>query len=519
MQHRMDRGAFAGFGRIGAGGKSLSMGPAMAVLVFVLVFSAVRLSAEENASPDAQACVESRYGDSRWMEYIHSSDSEEGMELLRQTCRLIAQRHYPAPEAGAVLEGGLEQLEAAAKNPLIGHPQNGLEANRLTALQEEIRQIRTELEFRKDLLQRENLEEEALRIAKHLEPFTVRAGLETSWPAMELSGALASSLDPYSHVLSPSQYQALEARLKGSYAGIGVDLTIGNGWPVIHDVLPDGPAGRAGLKPGGVIVQLNERGTHDLNFAQIQELMSGARGSRISLTVEYGGRSADYTLCRESVGGITVRYIQRLSGTHTGFLRISSFDGDTAMELRRGLNALEGLSVTSLIVDLRDNGGGVMTSAIDAAGLFVSEGLITAVESRAGESEYRSEANGIPVCVLPMAVLVNEKTASAAEIFAAALQDHQRAIVLGRRTMGKTQVQTLYPLNRSRAALCLTTGRYVRPNPERRAARQVEPDIRIERESSAVYTMEYYLTERDRELNRALRALETESKDLLAGNF
>jgi len=520
MVRRANQGYFAGGRQTKKGGRFLSFPRAIQSLFWFLVCLVSGVLAQGEGLKDAQAFVESRYGDSHWMDYIHQCDRSEGISQLRQICGLIAERYYPLPDIKAVVERAIMQLAAAAESPFVQAQYVPLDEGEIQLFQKQIHQIQCELSERREPLQAEELEQTACDIVDRLEPYATRAGLDSSWLSIELSCALASSLDPYSDVFSPGQYQALRDRLKGGYAGIGVDLILIDERPVLYDVLPGCPAAHAGIQPGSVVMQLHGQDTFGLTFPKIQELMSGPAGSRICLKVQDGQKETRYNLTREILDGITVRYIQKLQNTETGFMRISGFDRDTAMEIRRGLNELERLSVTSLILDLRDNGGGIMSSAIDAVKLFLAEGQIVSVHSREKEVEYQAESNGMPVCTLPLVLLVNEHTASAAEIFAAALQDHHRASLVGNSTMGKTQIQTIYQLHPGRIALCLTTGCYLRPESKRKSLQVVEPDVKVLHPFNASpNTMAYYLTAEDQTLKQAMKLLQSDKKSLLVSIF
>ena len=203
-----------------------------------------------------------------------------------------------------------------------------------------------------------------------------------------------------------------------------------------------------------------------------------------------------------------------------GYLRISAFDRDTALELQRAVNSLKRRGVKKLILDLRCNGGGIMASAIDAAGLFLHRGTIVTVQSAQQNRRYAVDKNKTAVFKLPLVLLVNDSTASAAEIFAAALHDHQRANLVGQNTLGKALVQTIYPLDKAPTALCITTASYLPPSRKSFQSNGITPDFLIKnsqpetRNQEPILSMTDFLSDQDPTLKTALKLLKTNPHQL-----
>jgi carboxyl-terminal processing protease len=172
----------------------------------------------------------------------------------------------------------------------------------------------------------------------------------------------------------------------------------------------------------------------------------------------------------------TVRHEKLLFNT-IGYLRIAGFDYDTALEMKKSIQKLEKNGAKSLVIDLRCNGGGIMSAAIDAVRLFINQGTIVTVHSAQDKTEYRAGGNFFDCFSLPLVILVDKNTASAAEIFTAALKDHHRAFVIGEKTLGKGVVQTVLPLSKNSIALCLTTASFIPPCQKSFHKCGIEPDI------------------------------------------
>ena len=206
---------------------------------------------------------------------------------------------------------------------------------------------------------------------------------------------------------------------------------------------------------------------------------------------------------RKFVDAPSVRYVRLLENDKkTGYIRIASFDNDTALELRRAVDLLVKNGAKSLLIDLRANGGGIMRSAIDAVRLFVNQGTIVTVKTALEKTRYcaSSEQSQIDCYKLPLAILVDQNTASAAEIFTAALKDHCRATIIGQQTLGKAVVQTVYQLSNNKSALCITTASFQSPSKKNFHKIGIDPDINVSDESISIeepISVALYLSNKD----------------------
>lgn len=278
---------------------------------------------------------------------------------------------------------------------------------------------------------------------------------------------LLRDLDPYSEYLDAGQYQAARSSIEGAFDGIGAYVDVRDGYPSVIAPIEGTPAWEAGLLPGDLIVKVDGHPTWGLGLDAFAARLRGEPGSTVTLSVYRAGEADahDMTLTRRRVVTHPVPYAFVVA-PGVGYLRLASFSDRAADETRASLDSLRALGVRSLVLDLRGNPGGLVQRAVDVAGLFLPRGaLVTRTQGRTRESEQRHDAAAAkPVLDWPLAVLVDGGSASAAEIVAGALQDHDRAVVLGSTSFGKGSVQSFLPLRGGGGALKLTTAHYLTPS-------------------------------------------------------
>jgi carboxyl-terminal processing protease len=297
-----------------------------------------------------------------------------------------------------------------------------------------------------------------------------------------LTGALrgvVSGLDPYSSYLDADEYADLRVSTSGTYAGIGIEVSTADHALRVVRPFRDSPAAEAGLLSGDLIAAIDgEAVGTDLDAAMAR--MRGPRGSTVKLAVLRAGQALplEFTVERAQVDVHSVTVVPLGSGF--GYVRIAGFSDTTVTDFTTGIDRLrreQGGKIRGLVLDLRNNPGGVLESAVDIADQVLGSGVIVSADGRTPTARFRMEASpGDSLEAVPLVVLVNGASASAAEILAGALQDHRRATLLGRRTFGKGSVQTVMPLTAGRA-MKLTTSRYFTPSGRSIQGRGIDPDI------------------------------------------
>ncbi|MFL6622679.1 MAG: S41 family peptidase [Sulfurifustis sp.] len=297
-----------------------------------------------------------------------------------------------------------------------------------------------------------------------------------------IQGMLAG-LDPHSSYLDAEGFREVRVETEGQFGGLGIEVTMENGFVKVVSPIEDTPAASAGLKPGDLIIRLDDKAVKGMQLTEAVKLMRGKPGSDIVLTVVREGSSKPlkFTLTRAVIKIQSVK--QRLFEPGYGYVRITQFQSATPKSLSAAVKKLETENkgpLRGLVLDLRNNPGGVLNAAVGVSDAFLDKGLIVYTEGRASDSKLRFSASpGDILNGAPMVVLVNSGSASASEIVAGALQDHKRAVIMGTKTFGKGSVQTIVPVSNG-AALKLTTARYYTPEGRSIQAAGIVPDIAVD---------------------------------------
>ncbi len=297
-----------------------------------------------------------------------------------------------------------------------------------------------------------------------------------------ITGMLAS-LDPHSAYLTPELYKDLQIETRGSFGGLGIEITIKNGVLTVVSPIEDTPAYRAGIKPNDQIIKIDNNFTKDMTLTDAVKAMRGPKGSKITLTLHREGIPELFTvpLLRDVIKIKSVK-AKELPGGYD-YIRVSTFqehtDDDVEAALQKFQKEHDG-RIKGLVLDLRDDPGGLLNQAVHVADDFLDGGMIVYTEGRldSQKQKYLSHKKG-SYTEYPMVVLVNGGSASASEIVAGALQDHRRAAIVGTQTFGKGSVQTILPLD-DKSALRLTTARYFTPNGRSIQAVGITPDVVVE---------------------------------------
>ncbi|MEI6211104.1 MAG: S41 family peptidase [bacterium] len=292
------------------------------------------------------------------------------------------------------------------------------------------------------------------------------------------------SLDPHSGFLQPQQYQELREDTSGHFSGIGIHVGIKEGRVLVLAPIEGAPAHRAGLMSGDKIVKIDGQPALGISMDETVRRLRGAKGSPVKLTIEREGRDLfDVTLLRDDVKVASVKGA-RILRDGVGYIRLMQFGEGSTLEFLKALQSLQDQKMTALVVDLRDNPGGLLATAVEVTSLLLPKGTeIVSVRGRDGtRSEERHVSNGpLHLTDLPTAVLVNSHSASASEIMAGALQDHHRAVIVGETTFGKASVQNVLRLStRPDCAVRLTTAHYYTPAGRMIHGKGIVPDISIE---------------------------------------
>jgi carboxyl-terminal processing protease len=293
---------------------------------------------------------------------------------------------------------------------------------------------------------------------------------------------MLTSLDPHSNYLNTKNFDDMKVQTRGEFGGLGIEVSMENGIVKVVTPIDDTPAARAGLKPGDLITALDGQAVQGMTLPQAVDKMRGPINSDIRLTIQRKGRDPfDVKLTRATIRIQSVR--SHMVGDDIGYIRITSFNEQTDVGLNNAMKSIKqqaGNKLRGIVLDLRNNPGGLLDQAVAVSDAFIEKGEIVSTRGRRSDDAQRFDARpGDIAAGLPIAVLINGGSASASEIVAGALQDHHRAILLGTRSFGKGSVQTIIPLP-GHVAMRLTTARYYTPSGRSIQAKGIEPDIIVE---------------------------------------
>jgi carboxyl-terminal processing protease len=293
---------------------------------------------------------------------------------------------------------------------------------------------------------------------------------------------MLSSLDPHSSYLNPESFEEMTVQTKGEFGGLGIEVTLENGLVKVVSPIDDTPAFRAGIQPGDLVTHLDGEPVMGLTLSEAVDRMRGPVNTDIILTIVREGEEAafDVTLTRAI---IQIQSVRSRVENNVGYIRVTQFSERTDSAIKDAIDGFKrdlGSKLEGIVLDLRNNPGGLLDQAVAVSDEFLDKGEIVSTRGRRPDSVQRFNARpGDLAGGLPIVVIVNGGSASASEIVAGALQDHRRAIILGTRSFGKGSVQTIVPLG-SNGAIRLTTARYYTPSGRSIQALGIEPDIEVE---------------------------------------
>jgi carboxyl-terminal processing protease len=287
-------------------------------------------------------------------------------------------------------------------------------------------------------------------------------------------------LDPHSAYLNESIFSEMQNETAGRFGGLGVEVNVDDGWITVVSPIDDTPADRAGIKAGDRISKIGDKSTKGMTLPEAVSLMRGRAGEALRITITRGNEEPfELNLKREVIRVRSARF--EVLNDDTLYIRVASFTENTSSDLEKILkdHSKADSKVQGIILDLRNNPGGLLNQAVRVSNLFIDEGKIVYTQGRSAESrEIQYAQKGVKLTDLPVVVLVNASSASASEIVAGALQDHKRALIAGQKTFGKGSVQTVMPLG-DKTGLKVTIARYYTPKGRSIQAKGIEPDFEL----------------------------------------
>lgn len=423
----------------------------------------------------AQLDVSRRYNDSSYKKAIYQLDLMRSKAIYREVLKKIDTYFYTTPDWKNLVQDGFWQLQLAIQNEQFRN------FHKLQTNSQRDSAFRQRID---NWLVRQGIHNytDALYAVEYISRQTQQTySLPHQASVLEMMAGAISLLDRYSSYLTGSELDDMFSQINGNFVGLGVELRILDKYLLIDRVIPNGPAGEAGIEEGDRIIEVNRQIIPQIAAAKAADLLKGATGTRVEIVlVTSDGSVRRLTLTRRQVivpSVEDIKMLDKVSGI--GYLRIRSFQKNTADDVEKALWQLHNQGMQRLVVDVRSNPGGLVDSAVAAADFFIDKGTIVSTRGRSNNEDVDYQAHDLGSWDMPLAVLVDSKSASAAEIFAGAIKDHERGSIVGVKTFGKGSVQGIFPLASFDSGLRLTTARFYSPDGHMISQRGVRPDIEV----------------------------------------
>jgi carboxyl-terminal processing protease len=441
-----------------------------------ILADATAASAEARTA-DIKVRLATRYGNPAVTRLLTGLSEERALAVYSETSRLIDSRHIEPATYEVRAKRALDNLSVAMENPAF------LRANRIAPTPAQIKKFRDSLAWLSTNRPAGSAKDATNTLHWTIDIAKRTVGLPATAVVLEFIYAGPESLDKYS-AFEPAADQAAPSAgledLQGEIVGIGVEIKPHDGGVQVVRTLRGGPAAEAGLKPGDVIVKINgnQLKGQSLDFAVDQ--IKGGSGTALTMSVSRdGSEPSAVRITRRRVAVYSLSEVRMLEPT-VGYIKLDKFTATSSAEMDEALWKLYGEGMDSLIIDLRGNPGGLLTTAIELSDKFLPCGTIVSTRGRTSADQSMEYASYDRTWKLPLVVLVDENSASASEIFAAAISENERGLIVGRRSYGKGTVQTHFPLNSMSGNLRLTTAKFYSPKGRAIAGEGVEPSVKVD---------------------------------------
>lgn len=417
--------------------------------------------------------LEQRYDDHSFRDSITTLQSRDALDLYGDLLAKIGAHYYTTPPWQDLFRRGGQSLDIALGD------QKFLETNGVRASAGQIEQLRASL---RQLTSRYRIDSrtDAMNVAGQAAQLARRQiNLAESATLLEFTAAAASALDHYSAFLTADQLRDIYSQIEGNFVGLGVELKADNGALLIVHVIPNSPAQGAGILDGDRIIAVANQPTSALSTDEAATLLTGPEGSICQVSVVTPGQSPrELSVRRAHVEVPSLEGMRIIDADHgVAYIRIPAFQKTTARDLEAALWDLHAKGMRSLVLDLRGNPGGLLTASVEVADKFIADGPIVSTRGRSEQENFNYRAHRPGTWRVPLVVLIDGDSASASEIFAAAIKDSHRGTVIGTRSYGKGSVQGIFPLGYAGAGARITTAKFFSPMGHPIANVGVTPDI------------------------------------------
>ncbi len=421
-----------------------------------------------------------RYSDTSFLKSIASTDGNTAMNVYAEVLLKVQSYYVDEPNWADLASYGLTALEVALMSPdfqKVNLPGIAPEEVRSTIIATRKRLETAAVHNRHD----------AYMVATETAQFLNHSiGLSNQATMYEFVCGAISALDPYSAFMSSNQYRETMSQIEGNFVGLGVELRTHPDHLEIVNVIAEGSAGRGGIVRGDRLTAVDGRQVSEVGSEKAADLMRGPEGSFVSITIDREQRPQTIQLERRRVEIPSVDEVGIVDPANgVAYVRLTNFQKTTARDFDAALWKLHREGMRSLIVDVRGNPGGLLSASVEVADRFVGDGVIVSTKGRNPMEDFTHQANLASTWRVPLVVLVDENSASASEIFAAAIRDHKRGVIVGHQSYGKGSVQGIFPLNVSGGGVRLTTAKFYSPTGRPISQVGVKADVQVHQTAKA----------------------------------
>jgi carboxyl-terminal processing protease len=404
--------------------------------------------------------LDRRLADASYQKLTLDLTNAQAMGMFNEIGWKLQSHYVEDPNWQRLTWRGTANLDVALTKPLfVQRNLPGVSAERITDFRN---RLRTDVNKRivRDRTEAQNLVNYSSRLAEQ------QLGLSPTAVVLEYCSGAVSALDEYSSYLTGAQLDDVYSQIEGNFVGLGVELKADSDELLIVNVIPGGPADVAGIKAGDRIVAVDNQATQVVTTDRAADMLKGEQGTTVLVSIKSDGKPVKHlTVRRDRVEVPSVEDIKLVDQQYgTGYFRLTSFQKTTSRDVDAALWELHRQGMKSLIMDLRGNPGGLLLASVEVADKFLESGSIVSTNGRSPRENFDYKAHPTGTWSIPLIVLIDRDTASASEIFAGAIRDHNRGTVLGERSYGKGSVQGIFPLNSGNAGVRLTTAKFYSPS-------------------------------------------------------